>query len=61
MAVEKDYTRLGLFLILTVIVILGTGLFFVQRLRARPAIALVTYTDQNVVGLRTDSAVRFKV
>jgi hypothetical protein len=59
-AAEKDYTRLGLFLLLAVVVILGTVMFFVQRLRDRPAIQFVTYTDQNVVGLGIDSPVRFK-
>lgn len=60
MALDKDYTRLGLFLILAAIIVTGTVLFFVQRARARPSIELVTYTDQNVVGLRVDSPVRFK-
>lgn len=60
MAIDKDYTRLGLFLILAVIVIMGTVLFFVQRARDRPSIEVVTYTDQNVAGLTVDSPVRFK-
>jgi ABC-type transporter Mla subunit MlaD len=42
------------------VVILGTVLFFVQRLLDRPDVGLVTYTSQNVVGLKPDSPVRFK-
>jgi ABC-type transporter Mla subunit MlaD len=60
MAADKDYTRLGLFLIVATVVVLVTVLFVVQRVRDRPAVQLVTYTDQNVAGLRTDSLVRFK-
>jgi ABC-type transporter Mla subunit MlaD len=60
MAAEKDYTRLGLFLLLGTIVALGTVLFFVQRGRERDVLELVTYTDQNVTGLGVKSAVRFK-
>jgi hypothetical protein len=47
-------------LITAAIVIMGTVLFFVQRARDRPSIEVVTYTDQNVAGLKIDSPVRFK-
>jgi phospholipid/cholesterol/gamma-HCH transport system substrate-binding protein len=60
MAAQKDYTRLGLFLFLATIVVLGTVLFFVQRSREREVMSLVTYTDQNVTGLGSQGAVRFK-
>jgi ABC-type transporter Mla subunit MlaD len=60
MAAQKDYTRLGLFLFLAAIVVIGTGLFFVQQSREREVMELVTYTDQNVTGLGSQSPVRFK-
>jgi len=60
MAAQKDYTRLGMFLFLATIVVLGTALFFVQRSREREVMSLVTYTDQNVTGLGPKSVVRFK-
>jgi len=60
MAAEKDYARLGLFLFVGTIVVLGTVLFFVQRGRERDVLELVTYTNQNVTGLDVPSAVRFK-
>ena len=58
MAAQKDYSRLGLFLV--TIVVLATVLFFVQRSREREVLDLVTYTDQNVTGLGAQSPVRFK-
>jgi len=59
MSVEKNYGRLGLFIAIALIVILGTALIFIQRLRARPAIAFVTYTTENVTGLDVSSPVRY--
>ena len=47
MSVERNYTRLGFFIAIALIVILGTVLLFIQQLRTRPAIAFVTYTDGN--------------
>jgi paraquat-inducible protein B len=60
MAVDKDYTRLGLFLALATVVVLGTALFFLQRVRDRPVLEAVTYTDESVTGLDVSSLVRFK-
>ena len=45
MAVEKSYARLGLFLVIAIIVILATGLLFIQRMRRQEVIELVTYTQ----------------
>ena len=59
MAAEKDYTRLGLFLFVALLVVIGTSLVFIQKGREREVFALVTYTDQNVTGLGTQSPVTF--
>ena len=60
MAVEKSYARLGLFLVIALVVILATGLFFIQRMRSREVIELVTYTQENVGGLDISSPVRYR-
>ena len=60
MAVEKSYTRLGFFIVLTLVLFLVTAVFFIQRLKQRPAIGLVTYTTDNVFGLDVSSAVRLR-
>jgi len=60
MAAEKSYVRLGLFVVVGVVVILATGLFFVQRMRSRAVISLVTYVSENVSGLDISSPVRFR-
>jgi paraquat-inducible protein B len=60
MAVEKSYARLGLFLVIAIVVILATGLLFIQRTRSREVIELVTYTQENVAGLDISSAVRYR-
>ena len=60
MAAEKSYARLGLFLVVVVMVILTTGLLFLQRLRSRDVIRLVTYTTENVSGLEISSPVRYR-
>ena len=51
MAADKSYARLGLFVVLGVIVMFATGLFFVQQVRKRAVITLVTYVTENVSGL----------
>ena len=48
MAVEKSYARLGLFLVIAIVVVLATALLFIQRMRSREVIELVTYTQENV-------------
>jgi len=58
MSVERNYARLGLFIAIALIVILGTALLIIQRLRTREAIAFVTYTTENVTGLDVSSPVR---
>lgn len=60
MAVEKSYARLGFFIVLTLVLVLVTAVFFIQRLKKRPAIGLVTYTTDNVFGLDVSSAVRLR-
>ena len=60
MAADKSYARLGLFVVLGVIVMLATGLFFIQQVRSREVITLVTYVTENVSGLDISSPVRFR-
>lgn len=60
MAVDKSYERLGLFLVVTLVVVVGTALFFIYRMNQREAIAMVTYSDGNVSGLDIGSPVRFR-
>jgi paraquat-inducible protein B len=60
MAADKSYARLGLFVVLGVIVMLATGLFFIQQIRSREVITLVTYITENVSGLDISSPVRFR-
>jgi len=59
MSVERNYWRLGLFIAIALIVILGTSFLFIQRLRTREAIAFVTYFTENVTGLDVSSPVRY--
>lgn len=59
MSVERSYTRLGVFIAIALVVILGTGVLFIQRMRTRDAIAFVTYTNENVTGLDVSSPVRY--
>lgn len=60
MSSEKSYARLGLFILLTLVVVLATATFFIQRLRSRPVLAMVTYTRENVSGLDVSSPVRLQ-
>jgi ABC-type transporter Mla subunit MlaD len=60
MAVDKSYARLGLFLVIAIVVMLATGLLFIQRMRSREVIELVTYTQENVAGLDISSPVRYR-
>jgi paraquat-inducible protein B len=60
MPAEKSYARLGFFIVVTLIVVLATAVFFIQKLKKRPAIAMVTYTNENVFGLDVSSAVRLR-
>jgi paraquat-inducible protein B len=60
MPAEKSYARLGLFIVVTLIVVLVTAVFFIHRLKSRPAIGMVTYTTDNVFGLDVSSAVRLR-
>ena len=60
MTSEKSYWRLGLFILVTLVVVVATAIFFIQRLRSRPAIAMVTYTRENVSGLDVSSPVRLQ-
>jgi paraquat-inducible protein B len=60
MAVERSYARLGLFVVVAAIVVLATALFFIQRVRTRAVIEMVTYTTENVSGLDVSSPVRYR-
>ena len=60
MAVDKSYARLGLFLLVTLVVVVGTALFFIYRMQHRAVIEMVTYSDGNVSGLDIGSPVRFR-
>jgi len=60
MPAEKSYARLGFFIVVTLVVVLVTAVFFIQRLRNRAAIGMVTYTTENVFGLDVSSAVRLR-
>jgi paraquat-inducible protein B len=60
MPVEKSYARLGLFIVVVLVVVLATTVLFIQRLKSREVIAMVTYTREDVSGLDVSSAVRFR-
>ena len=60
MPVEKSYARLGFFLVVTMLVVLATAVFFIQPLKSRPSIPMVTYTTENVFGLDVSSTVRLR-
>lgn len=60
MPVEKSYARLGFFILVALVVVLVTAVFFIQRLKRRPAMGMVTYTTENVFGLDVSSAVRLR-
>ena len=60
MPAEKSYARLGLFIVVTLLVVLVTAVFFIQQLKNRAAIDMVTYTTENVFGLDVSSVVRFR-
>jgi hypothetical protein len=60
MPVEKSYARLGFFIFVTMLIVLVTAVFFIQRLKKRAAIGLVTYTTENVFGLDVSSPVRLR-
>ena len=60
MPVEKSYAPLGFFILVTLVVVLVTAVFVIQRLKRRPAMGMVTYTTENVFGLDVSSAVRLR-
>jgi paraquat-inducible protein B len=60
MAVEKSYARLGFFIVVSLIVVLATAVLFIQRMRSRDVIGMVTYTTENVTGLDVSSPVRYR-
>ncbi len=59
MSVQRSYARLGVFIATALIVVLGTAVLFIQKVRTRDAIAFVTYTTENVTGLDVSSPVRY--
>ena len=60
MAVEKSHTGLGIFILVSLVVVLATAALFIQRLRSRAVFAIVTYTNENVSGLGVSSPVRYR-
>ena len=60
MPVEKSYARLGFFILVTLVVVFVTAVFFIQRMKRRPAMGMVTYTSENVFGLDVSSGVRLR-
>jgi len=60
MAAEQSYARLGFFIVISLIVVFATGLFFLERVRSREVISFVTYTSANVSGLDISSLVRYR-
>ena len=60
MAVERSYARLGAFVLVTLLVVVATAVFFVQQMRSRPVLEVVTYTSENVSGLDISSPVRYR-
>ena len=60
MALEKSYARLGVFIVVTAIVVLATAALFIQRWRSQKVIGMVTYTTENVSGLDISSPVRYR-
>jgi paraquat-inducible protein B len=60
MALEKSYSRLGVFILVTLVVVLATVALFIQRWRSREVIGMVTYTTENVSGLDVSSPVRYR-
>ena len=60
MAVERNYARLGFFIVVVLVVVLATAVLFIQRLRTRAVIGMVTYTTENVRGLDVSSPVLFR-
>src|SRR5215469_3327716 len=60
MPVEKSYARLGAFIMVTMLVVLLTAIFFIQRMKQRPAMSMVTFTTENVFGLDVSSPVRLR-
>jgi paraquat-inducible protein B len=59
-AADKNYARLGLFVVVALVVFVATALLFVQRARSRAVIQMVTYTRDNVSGLDISSPVRYR-
>lgn len=60
MAVEKSYARLGFFMVVVLVVVLATAVLFIQRMKNRAVIGMVTYTTENVSGLDISSPVRYR-
>ena len=60
MAAETSYARLGVFVVVSVMLMLATGLFFIQRVKSREVMTFVTYFTEDVSGLDISSPVRFR-
>ena len=60
MAAEESHVTLGLFVVIGSVVVVATGVFFIQQVRSRPVIRMVTYVTENVSGLDISSPVRYR-
>jgi paraquat-inducible protein B len=60
MGAERSYAWLGLFVVVAIVVVVATGLFFVQRMKTRQVITMYTYVSENVTGLDIASPVRYR-
>jgi paraquat-inducible protein B len=60
MTVERSYARLGLFIVVVLVVVLATAVLFIQRMRSRAVISMVSYTNENISGLDISSPVRYR-
>ena len=47
-------------MVAVLLVVLATALLFIQRMRSREVIEMVTYTRDNVSGLDVSSPVRYR-
>jgi ABC-type transporter Mla subunit MlaD len=60
MGVEKSYARLGFFIVVVLVVVVATAVLFIQQMKSRAVIGMVTYTTENVSGLDVSSPVRYR-
>ncbi len=57
---RSEQTRLGIFIVLSTVLVIGVTIFFVMRYQARPKLPCVTYFNESVAGLAPGNRVRFR-